>query len=247
MPGFVDHGVKCGNCKQYHESSAHVKLCYTEAKAEVAAAAAPVVAATEKQEAFLRKLLGEREHGWDATEEFIQALLSNRKATSGSIDLLLSMPKASKPVAQDLEDGIYRTADGTIYKVYHTVHGANVQVAKELIVTKTGVDENGKPTFDGTFEYMGKRPLAKLTPAMRLTQDEAKQFGLVYSFCINCTRDLTREESIHVGYGPTCAKNNDWWYPTKVELKALKAKEEVAAQVQDAEVEALADYCSEPF
>lgn len=256
MTKFDDKGCLCGNCKQYHPSAAHVKLCYMEAKAEVEAASAPQVAATEKQESFLRKLVAERDHGWGDPEAVITGTLTSRKATSAMIDQLLGMPKAEAPVltAAELEDGIYRTEDGTIYKVYHTVHGANQQVAKELIVTKTGTDKDGKDTFDGEWEYLGKKPLRFIRPEHKLTQDQAKQFGLVYSFCINCTRDLTREESIHVGYGPTCAKNHGWWYPTKVELKALKlgtvspeGLQAVQEQVAEAEVEALADYCNEPF
>ncbi len=275
MPAFLDHGVKCGNCKQYHESAAHVKVCFQEAKAEVAAAAAPAVAATPKQEGFLRKLLNERDHGWDATEEFIAALLTNRKATSASIDLLLGMPKAAAPkftadAVATLEDGIYRYGD-TFYKVYHTVHGANVQVAKVLHLTKAGVDDNGKQLWNGEWEYLGKKPLYSLKPEHKLTQEQAKQFGLVYGMCCNCTRDLTREESIYVGYGPTCAANNDWWYPSKAELKSLlldleaKAHDEEIdqdheaacfdgpdepawkAQVKAAEQDSMEDYINEPF
>lgn len=267
MPAFIDNGVKCGNCKQYHESAAHVKACFMEAKAEVAAAAAPAAAATPKQEGFLRKLVAERDHGWGDPEAVIAGCLTNRKATSAMIDTLLGMPKAAPKLTADapvaLEDGVYRW-NGTFYKVYHTVHGANQQVAKILHLTEAGVDENGKQLWNGEWEYLGKKPLYTLKPEHKLSQDEAKQFGLVYGMCVNCTRDLTREESIHVGYGPTCAKNHGWWYPTKVELKALKLQEAAApvvpapapeakdepawkAQQDEATQEALADYCNEPF
>lgn len=226
MNGFIDHGVKCGNCKETHKNAAEVKLCYTEAKAAQATSKASTPA-TEKQESFLRKLVAERDHGWADAAAVIKGVLTSKAATSEMINTLLGMPKAAKvsaPAAGDveLEDGIYRAASGEIFKVYHTVHGANIQVAKVLHVTHAGFDADGKQLYDGTFEYVGRKPLYSLTPEMRLTQDQAKEFGLVYSFCCNCTRDLTREESIHVGYGPTCAKNNDWWYPTKAELKEIK-------------------------
>lgn len=257
MPAFIDHGVKCGNCKEYHESAAHVKTCFAEAKAEVAAAAIP---ATAKQESFLRKLLNEREHGWDATEPFIAALLSNRKACSGSIDLLLGMPKAAPKLTADapveLADGVYRWND-TFYKVYHTIHGANVQVAKVLHLQEAGTDANGKQLWSGEWEYVGKKPLYTLRPEHKLTKEEAKQFGLVYGMCVRCARDLTREESIHVGYGPTCAGHEGWWYPTKAELKALVIEEAKAtapvaepawkAQVAEAEQQGMDEYMSEPF
>ena len=258
MPQFIDNGVKCGNCKQYHESAAHVKACYMEAKAQQDAIDKEnnQPRATEKQESFLRKLVAERDHGWSDPEAVITGTLTSRKATSAMIDTLLGMPKAQAPVltAVELEDGIYKVPDGQIFKVYHTVHGANQQVAKVLHVEMTGTDKDGKCLYSGEWEYLGKKPLRFIKPEYRLTQEQAKQFGLVYSFCCNCTRDLTREESIHVGYGPTCAKNNGWWYPTKVELKALKlgtvspeGLQAVQEQVAEAEVEALADYCNEPF
>ena len=257
--GFIDNGVTCGNCKGKHANAAEVKVCFLEAKEAQASAQVP---ATEKQEAFLRKLAGEREHGWADAEAVIAGTITSRAATSAAINLLLAAPKvqAAKASVVDLEDGVYRH-DSTFYKVYHTVHGANVQVAKVLVVTPNGQDANGNDLFGGTWEYVGRKPLYSLTPAHKLTQDEAKQFGLVYGMCVRCARDLTREESIHVGYGATCAAHEGWWYPTKSELKALllvdpkatavepKATPEPAwkAQVAQAEQEAMEDYANEPF
>lgn len=240
--GFIDNGCKCGNCKGYHESAAAVKLCYQEAKAAQAQASVP---ATQKQEDFLRKLLQERDHGWANPESVLKSGLANRAAASGMIEMLLGMPKAAPHfnTAAELEDGVYRK-DDTFYKVYHTVHGANMQVAKVLHLTDAGKDADGKQLWNGEWEYLGKKPLYSLKPEHKLTQAEAKQFGLVYGMCVNCTRDLTREESIYVGYGPTCAKNHGWWYPTKVELKALLV---VDQQVQAAEADSHAEACSEPF
>lgn len=220
--GFIDNGVKCGKCKEQHKNAAEVKLCYMEAKAAQEATTKTIDLATEKQVQFIRKLRQER--GLSINEAIPNG--PSRANASALIAELLAMPKApaakaAKAAPVELEDGIYRTVDGTIYKVYHTVHGANQQAAKVLHVTPAGTDKDGKQLYDGSFEYLGKKPLYSLTPSMLLTQEQAKQFGLVYSFCCNCTRDLTREESIHVGYGPTCAKNLGWYYPTKAELKAL--------------------------
>jgi hypothetical protein len=108
---------------------------------------------------------------------------------------------ATDETPQPLQDGMYRRPkDGKIFKVYHTVHGANVQVAKELIVV-----HEGKPATV-TFEYRGRRPLYTLSPKMRLTIEEARDFGALYGTCAICGRTLTNELSIHLGIGPVCGR-----------------------------------------
>jgi hypothetical protein len=100
-----------------------------------------------------------------------------------------------------LEDGMYRNPKtGTIYKLYHTVHGANVQVAKELIIVSEG------PPAVVRFDYRGRKPLYSLTPEMRLTMEEAREFGALYGTCCICGRTLTNELSIHLGIGPVCGR-----------------------------------------
>jgi hypothetical protein len=118
-------------------------------------------------------------------------------------------PRTMKP----LEDGMYRRPkDGKIFKVYHTVHGANVQVAKELIIVdngKTVMDSEGNVTFPYAtvrFDYKGRKPLYSLTPEMRLSMQEAREFGAVYGTCAICGRTLTNELSIHLGIGPVCGR-----------------------------------------
>lgn len=94
-----------------------------------------------------------------------------------------------------LDDGLYVRGDGTVFKLYHTVHGSNQLVAKELIVT------DGK----GHFEYRGKAPLASLErDSRRLTLEEARAFGALYGQCCRCLAPLTHEISIALGIGPVC-------------------------------------------
>lgn len=151
--------------------------------------------ASEKQESFIRSLVADRECGVTDVEAFL-AEIKDRKAASAVIDTLKQLPKrGSTQPGGELEDGMYRLGDD-IYKVYHTVHGANQQVAKILVV----VDG------EGSFEYVGKRPLRNLTPDHKMTLEEAKAFGRVYGVCCNCSATLTREESIEAGIGPICAQ-----------------------------------------
>lgn len=149
------------------------------------------------------------------------------------IDLLKSCPRVPKqdtftglrgnhPMAQQpLEDGMYRgpKPNEHIYKVYHTVHGANQQVAKRLMVKN--MVETSNFTFGQqevhsavvSFKYEGKAPLYFLKPSMRLTIEEAQAFGKLYGVCCLCGRTLTNELSIHLGIGPICGRREfggDW-------------------------------------
>jgi len=106
---------------------------------------------------------------------------------------------ATPKTPHELEDGMYRRAkDGVFFKLYHTVHGANVQVAKELIVINEG------PPAEVTFEYRGRKPLYSLKPSDRLTIEQAREFGHLYGTCCICGRTLTNELSIALGIGPVC-------------------------------------------
>ncbi len=192
--------------------------------------------ATDKQLGFIRNLLAERE-GIAAAEGIRYWLNEARLAdtlttrtASQAIEALLAIrkpagaPRAAASSAVTLDDGVYKRPTGEIVRVYHTIHGRNIQVGKVLVVT-----DNGDDTFSAEFEYGGKAALNGLAADMRMTEDEAKAFGRMYHLCCRCSTPLTRDESNHVGYGKTCAGHEGWWYPTKSELRALTASELAAA------------------
>lgn len=116
----------------------------------------------------------------------------------------------------DLVDGVYRNpADGAIFKVYHTVHGANEQVAKRLKVLEEAERYvkrvRGKDVeVKAEFIYEGKRGLDGLTPEMRMTLEDAKKYGAIYGVCLNCSATLTKEESIERAMGDICADKKNW-------------------------------------
>ncbi len=243
--------VKCGNCGNYHDTASLVRQCYQDkggfgvivsslkAEADVKASEAP---ATEKQLAYLKALLADRP-GWASRVFFKESgmdsgtILTKRAASYwiGEAKKVAAEAKADgsptptgASYMPEIEDGIYEDATGTFWKVYHTIHGNNTQVAKKLIIIPTGVNEAGNPTYTYEFEYVGKRGLKGLTADMRLGEAAAKEFGMIYGFCV-FGHPLNRDESLHVGYGPTCAKNNGWWYPTKAELRKLRESEKAKA------------------
>lgn len=43
-----------------------------------------------------------------------------------------------------------------------------------------------------------------------LTSEQAAAFGHMTGTCIVCEKELSTNESLSVGYGPVCAKNNGW-------------------------------------
>lgn len=238
--------VKCGNCKNYHDTAAGVRECYqgtgfgpvtatAKAQADVQAAEAP---ATEKQAAYLLALLADRPKWAESNLPGIMLTKLTKREASYWIGKAKEAPAEAKadgsptPTGKsympEIEDGIYKDAGGTFWKVYHTIHGNNSQVAKKLIIIPTGTNDAGNPTYTYEFEYVGKRGLKGLTAEMRLDEAAAKEFGMIYGFCV-FGHPLNRDESLHVGYGPTCAKKNGWWYPTKAELRKLRESEKAKA------------------
>jgi len=111
--------------------------------------------------------------------------------------------------SSDPENGMYRHPDGRILRVYISNNGNTV--------TKTLVIEDGK----GRLDYTGRAPLAGLTAEHRLTEKEAAQIGRTHGFCVACLRRLDEDRSLAAGYGPTCAKANDWHYPSAAEAASI--------------------------
>lgn len=62
------------------------------------------------------------------------------------------------------------------------------------------------------FEYAGQKPFDLLTEDGRMTAQDAKEFGDLYSVCCNCGLRLTKRHSQDLGYGPVCAERNNWPY-----------------------------------
>lgn len=48
----------------------------------------------------------------------------------------------------------------------------------------------------------------RLTADMRVNAEQAARFGKLWGSCVFCSRLLTDERSVSVGYGPICADHN---------------------------------------
>jgi biotin carboxyl carrier protein len=153
-------------------------------------------AASPAQIGFLRTLTAE--HG-----EEIRTSYTKQEASDEITRLLTAREDAKKARTQTgpkvTEDGMYRTSDGTIYKVQIAKNGSGRLYAKKL--TEFAREDGGT---EWAFE-IAKGAIFRLTPADKMTLADAQEFGKLYGVCCRCAADLTDEKSIERGMGPDCA------------------------------------------
>lgn len=104
----------------------------------------------------------------------------------------------------------YRCEDGTIGIAYTTQNG-NLAM-RRLVIAEDGTG--------GLQYWQGGVAIVRATGSL-LTQEQASELGKVHGFCICCGKDLSEDQSLAVGYGSTCANNNEWWYPTAKEARDI--------------------------
>lgn len=172
---------------------------YAQRRKDEAQAQAPVAnAASEKQVAFARRLVDQKDIPADERspyDAFLAHPESVTKRQAGSlIDGLLGYPDKAQAGGVE-EDGMYRDGDGNIFKVQRSQAGR--LYAKALVR-----DESKKSGW--AFEYAAGA-VRRLSPAMRMTVEQAREFGVATGTCCVCGRTLTDEESIEAGIGPVCA------------------------------------------
>lgn len=110
---------------------------------------------------------------------------------SALIDQLFTTPRPARPASERVvEAGMYRTADGTIYRV-QPARGSGNLYAKQLLA-------------GGGFEYVAGA-IRRLTPADRMTLAQAQAFGVETGVCCVCGAMLTDPDSVARGIGPVCA------------------------------------------
>lgn len=99
--------------------------------------------------------------------------------------------EAEKIVASaTLEQGVYMR-NGTPVRVYPSQRGH--LLAKALI--------------DGNWVYQGAA-YRFVTADMKMTVEEANQYGLAFDICACCGRTLTATDSLYRGIGPVCFKKH---------------------------------------
>lgn len=159
--------------------------------------------ATDKQVAFVRKLLAEKNLAMiPGLAAQIQAGLDDgltKQAASAAIDSLLALPKA--PLAHDdgnaVGEGYYfrhegeDEADQTFYRVVAAKTTGNLYAKRWSYADKGWVYAPGA--------------MALLAGARRLTVEQAAEAGRLCGVCVVCGRELTDPDSVAAGIGPVCA------------------------------------------
>lgn len=148
--------------------------------------------ATERQVAFARKLLAERQAPEGTDVSLIHPELLSKRNASVLIDVLLAWPKrpAETAAPKDVEEGFY-VVGATIAKVQRAVHGSGHLYAKRLT-------EEGWDFWPRALPIVARE-------GRKMTVEEAGEYGRLYGFCIACGATLTDEGSIARGIGPICA------------------------------------------
>lgn len=167
--------------------------------------------ASEKQIAFATRLFAERNHEMPDTALAVYVDAGSR-AVSSLIDRLLALPNKPRPTAvtehapadTDMQtgEGIY-VLDGNVVKVVKARSTGNLY-AKRLVVSAPRVTADGVEV-DADFVY-APGVIARLTPAMKMTVDEARAFAVQHGICANCGRKLKAAKSVEAGIGPVCIK-----------------------------------------
>lgn len=224
MSTMTRPGVKCGNHRQptYHSSVTDVRECYrnsgkgskrVESLDDKLDAAFGEPKIPTKPAEWYDVTLAER-----ADREFDEMVRERELAEDARVareKMAREMPVClvSSPVTRD---GIYRNPQtGDIFKVYHTVHGANQLVAKRLHLLPESQWSmkrvRGKDVIvKAHFVYEGKAGLRGLTAEMQMTLEEGKKYGAIYGVCVRCCATLTAEVSIERAMGPICAGKANW-------------------------------------
>lgn len=156
--------------------------------------------ASEAQIDYLRSLMGKRE--WqdylppraDIEARIIEGSLDGR-TVSRIIDTLKAAPMAATKSVGALSVGMYRTSEGTIYRVHKSRETGNLY-AKRM---EWDMLTESKPRF----EY-DRGAIYSLTSADRMTLEEACAWGVETGICCVCGAFLTDAKSVARGVGRVC-------------------------------------------
>lgn len=103
---------------------------------------------------------------------------------------------------QVTEVGMYRTEDGTMFKVQRSKQSNRLYAKKLQPISGTRLTENDE-RVRWEFVY-DQGAVYRLEPSQRLSLDEAKAFGIRYGICCVCGAFLKDATSVEQGIGPVC-------------------------------------------
>lgn len=175
--------------------------------------------ATEKQVAFIARLLDEKDlfkspTFWDATnamdkdefDTYIQHIKDQAKNITKArakdiIDALIALPNKGQ---ENLEPGVYETSEG-IFVVKYNRTKTNLYAKKMIEINAQRATEAGE-RVEIEFEYESGA-IHRIKASDKMPLDRAKALTIRYGRCINCGRHLKAAESVERGIGPICIKS----------------------------------------
>lgn len=161
--------------------------------------AAPVRLASEKQVAFILKLLAEKDLSGTAFTSWTGEVLAQlpMQDASPAIDMLMKLPR--KPEVE-IKAGAYRLEDGSFVRVYRGQQSRKMLAA--MLINITAEDR------DGAWQYLGMASRFVKPTDHRLTVEECEELtaasGADHSWCCVCGRRLDDPNSVSRGIGPVC-------------------------------------------
>lgn len=168
------HTIKCGHCKGTHGSVDQVRICSELKNVSFIDTSSTGVNTTQVMDAFG---YGVDTHTFIPTPPALAQLIADA---------------SSAPVT---EPGMYRKPNGVIFRVKWNKEKTHLygQRLKEN-------DYYGKKL---SFEF-APGVMKELTMGMRMSLEEAKEYGKKIGSCCVCGRTLTAATSIEAGIGPIC-------------------------------------------
>lgn len=130
------------------------------------------------------------DHIVDSNRKLKAKLQEHKSATLKS-----AYTPAAVGAKRDLDAGVYKNADGSVFRVYLGQQSGQM-LCKEVVMGATK-DDAAKFIYKGLAD--------RFVTGDKLPLDEAKAWGKATETCISCGRRLDVPESVDAGIGPVCA------------------------------------------
>lgn len=224
--------IKCGNCKDMHDTAADVRTCYyvgrtigaedrliqntAEPFADESAEAVAFLGLSsgprgprpsEKALNFAHRMLRERvPYGVVADAEETSGIEAAHEVLNGmdakNIGIFLDNIKGCPLRPSQTRTSAVQVGEG-MYRKDGVIYKVQKAIHGSGHLYVKRLTETG-------FEYAAGA-LGALREEHKMTLEECKEYGALYGTCCVCGRTLTDENSIAAGIGPVCAGKRGWF------------------------------------
>lgn len=230
--------IRCGKCKELHESVDEVRACFAVAERTLPATPQPEVPewaqhpATERQLGLLNSLMEEKERGGTELPDGVSETCMNvcdskaigKKEASEAIEALLKLPRGVKSAKkcdkhESVIAGRYALPADDGHVVFYQVDRPTEGRWNGYVFVKTLIGGVGHWTTYPQKEAAGQNILERIEKFG--VRESAQLFGWKAKHCGRCMSPLSQIQSRAAGYGAHCAGLTGWPYPTKEEARRM--------------------------